>query len=828
MKEINKIKEMLEWAKTIGVRPLPLHTTNHKQKRNGEWYGGKQPMGDGWGLRDHTAEEFVYKHPKGEFGRAWLQNGLMRNVGLQLGPASKGLIDIDLDSDEAIDRAAEFFGDLKPVQYGRGGVRTHMLLRVSDVGEDISAKYTGMMGKGKDEYTGIELRTGYGKTKDGDPEQLQSMVIGIHPDTGEELGWIGEPPERFEDFPTEPFSKILERFAALCDAIGARKVWVRDLPQRVAITRRQFDDTDFVERVRSALPPLSVIAAEYAGDTPGRGNQQCPVCQNGGNPVLSVDDDTGLAYCFWDGCDTRALGSRGGFDVFHLVSHMEGFSDFSDCLEFLAKRVGVKYTKPKSKSVKKKQETSEEKRLKIETAAGEVARKHIFLHGDLYTSFDGKAWVPATDHQLRLKLRKSFDDLYNEYVSPFLMSELETISKEFSTPPADSPDVCPPENYGCSVNLQTGEVLTGTAFQDVVVNISDVGDVEISDRSLDELYVNPLPHSFPLEESATPMWSQFLEEFAEGVVGNDRKEKDALIATIHTMIGACIFDNRMERFWLLYGRGGSGKGIIFRILRAIVGARNWYSTTMQAASSRFIVANMRNKKIIALPEMEYRPWKGEDEYNRCMDVFKRITGRDPVGVEVKFIQFAFDAVISGNVVASSNSLTAFPRDGEEGTAWGRRLIVIPTPPPIREEDQDFSLAAKIISSELAGIIRAGVDFYADALRDGRVPLCARSVELREEATSSRWSLFSSMFEVGTDDDIVFNSELRGIVAEYLELDEYKVKQGHTSQAKKALRDVFNAETPDAPIWNWRANKTERGIRGVKIKVEESNEVYDFE
>ena len=128
--------------------------------------------------------------------------------------------------------------------------------------------------------------------------------------------------------------------------------------------------------------------------------------------------------------------------------------------------------------------------------------------------------------------------------------------------------------------------------------------------------------------------------------------------------------------------GGSGKGVILKVLRAIVGERNWYASTLQALSSRFEIANMRHKKVVCLPEMEYRPWKGEEEYNRSMDTLKKITGRDAVGVEIKHQQLAYDAELHCAVIAASNSLTAFPRDGEEGTAWGRRLVVIPTPPPI--------------------------------------------------------------------------------------------------------------------------------------------------
>ena len=813
----DRIARMLAWCETLGVKPLPLATTNDKTKADGAKYGGKAPVGKDWGLRDHTAAEFVYHGPMTD----WVKEGDMRCVGFQLGPPSGGLMDIDLDSEAACDRAGEFFGDLQPVEYGRGGVRTHIMLRATDIPDDIAAKYTGFIG----EQTAIELRTGCGETKDGDPIQLQSMILGHHPDTGEKLHFIGDSPQAADDFPTVPFSDILARFTALCDAIDARKVWVKSKPRKLNSTRSSYTHTDLAERIRQELPPLSQVCAEYAGDSPdGKGNQQCPVCQNGGNPVLSVDDTAGQAYCFWDGCETRSWGSRGGFDVFHLIGNMEGLTDFRAVLKHAAARAGFPWeadqpdrTKLRAADKKKaKEEQSQTKKAELaerrELSARTIAGSHLYLHGELYTTFDNKTWTPCSDHQMKLKLR----DEYSKYVSPTLMGELDALTRAYATPPADSPELCPPEHHGASININTGELLTGTAFQNAVVSVDDSGQLHTAPRQLHEMYVNALPHIYSTEDIPTPIWMKFMYEFARGVVGDDRAEQETLIATIHTMIGAAIFDNRLEKMWLLYGKGGSGKGVILRVLRAIVGARNWYATTLQSMSSRFEIANMRHKKVVCLPEMEYRPWKGEEEYNRSMDTCKKITGRDAVGVEIKYQQFAYDAELNCALVAASNSLTAFPRDGEEGSAWGRRLIVIPTPPPVAKPDP--SLAQKIISTELQGIINNSIGFFCDALAAGSVPLCHKSQQLIYEATESRWSSFCLMFEKGTEDDIIFNTEFRHLIADFLEMDYDKVKQGHTNQGKKALRDTYSAQILDKPIHNAISGKVERGISGIRLKA----------
>ena len=265
--QLDRVRRMRKWCANFGAKPVPLVSVNDKVKPNGEEYGGKAPLGKGWGLRDHTDQDFIYK---GKKENAWLKNGDMRNVGFQLGEASQGIADIDLDCEAAVERAADFFADLQPVEFGRGGVRTHMLLRLTEIPEDIRPRYTGLL---EDGSTAIELRTGCGTTKDGERVQFQTMALGIHPDTGEKLVFFGEPPQHYDDFPSVPFSEVLSRFGKLCEAISARKVWEQQRPHkpRPDTPRPAYTGDDLKERIRSALPPLSQICAEYAGDTPSWG-----------------------------------------------------------------------------------------------------------------------------------------------------------------------------------------------------------------------------------------------------------------------------------------------------------------------------------------------------------------------------------------------------------------------------------------------------------------------------------------------------------------------------------------------------------------------------
>ena len=780
-----------EWAQRIGVRIVPLVSINDTKDSKGRTSGGKRPVGKDWGIRHYDAKEFVFtaRETRGQPKDSPFKAGEYKNIGFVLGPPSKGLVDIDLDCEAAIARAGEFFGDLGCVEFGRSGKRTHLMLRATMVPEDVATRYTGMVNDGDgNESVGIEFRTGHGKTRTGDPFQLQTMTRGFHPDTWEQIEFIGRPPSRFEDFPQVSFSEILERFGALCDAIDARKVWIK--PERVQkqhVSRMNWEDDDKKLEILGRLPPLSVMCAEYAGDALGGRdqNQQCPFCQNGGKPVLSVNDEQGVAYCFWDGCESRAFASGGGFDAFHLIGHMERLTEFPDILEFAAKKAGVEFQKRKKKNGKKSKNGKSEKGKRgrpegskkipdeiVRQIGDDMATRHLKIHGQLYATFDQKGWLPESQEQLASKIRIKGAELTGEHIAKDKIADIALLSEHQSLPPADSPEFCPPEHRGLSLNVDTGDLLRGAAFFNCSLQVLDDGAIEQSERTLKELWVNPVPHMWLDERKPTPVWDKFLLEFAEGAVGDDELEVAKLQTTIYTMIGASLFDNRFQKIWVLFGAGGTGKSVILDVLRAVVGHGNWFAVKLADFAERFALANMRNRKVVCLPELKPRPAgrpgsPGVEKFDDAMLALKRISGGDAVGMEIKNIQHTVDAVIDANLVAATNTLSVFPRYGEEPSAWERRLIVIPAPIETVAKP-DPTLGSRIISQELPGIIHEAVHSFAGAVAGREIVQCERGLQLLRDAVMDELGEFVVLFEPGNREDKVWNPEIRKMWAAHLE------------------------------------------------------------
>jgi hypothetical protein len=135
-----------------GFMPLPL---GERSKR--------PSAGDGWERFTTTIDD----------ARRHFERG---NVGLLLGAPSAGLVDVDLDCDEAIELGSAFLPETG-MRHGRAGAVTHFWYRSADVAS--TAQFKDPL----DRATLVELRSTGGQTM---------VPPSVHPDTGEPLAWISD------------------------------------------------------------------------------------------------------------------------------------------------------------------------------------------------------------------------------------------------------------------------------------------------------------------------------------------------------------------------------------------------------------------------------------------------------------------------------------------------------------------------------------------------------------------------------------------------------------------------------------------------------------
>ena len=305
-------KELLRQAEQIladhaalGIQPIPLL--------------GKDPRinGKGWGNRDYKPADFI-------------RNGAITNIGWLYGPASNGLCEIDIDTDRFADisKVVALYNEIGCVQAGRGGQVRRVIFRVEDRPENmlgnggVNAKLPYALtnktnSDGSPTSAGLNWRLG-GLKREGDKRlnlEVQSCVIGTHPDTGEELEFMNE--SEPADIPTIPWESALALWHRMLDSTGAiaqgkgGQSQFRGIRDPADIKPRQpisdFDWSDqsdmgeWLKRVKSCLS-ASLVCAHYGLPVvAGQPSQPCPFChekRTEGEHLLFVSNDDWMMTCF--------------------------------------------------------------------------------------------------------------------------------------------------------------------------------------------------------------------------------------------------------------------------------------------------------------------------------------------------------------------------------------------------------------------------------------------------------------------------------------------------------------------------------------------------
>jgi hypothetical protein len=140
-------------------------------------------------------------------------NGAQQNVGVQLGPRSKGLTDIDLDCPEAIQLAPRYLPKTLSC-FGRASKPlSHFLYYIDDAPDKAAVQHKDIDGK----KSIIELRIG------GGPKGAQTIFPGSTHESGEPIEWA---------FDREPARSTFEELKTAVSKIAVGVLLMRHWPQR--------------------------------------------------------------------------------------------------------------------------------------------------------------------------------------------------------------------------------------------------------------------------------------------------------------------------------------------------------------------------------------------------------------------------------------------------------------------------------------------------------------------------------------------------------------------------------------------------------------------
>ena len=435
--------------------------------------------------------------------------------------------------------------------------------------------------------------------------------------------------------------------------------------------------------------------------------------------------------------------------------------------------------------------------------ASKLAQDFVSLHGKLYKLTEWNGWQETTLSQLRkFVYRKHGWHPKNTELNLNTREGFEVLADLMAAPADEIPsgDI---SIVGKNQTLNEGRPVEGTAFRNCVVVVHEEivrtqdgkiardskhnrvvyhAEFQTRTRTRNEIFYDEIPWRWlpecPVIGEAAANFTWFLSGYCyDAMAGKGLSEREHLEAAnnlqtlIWIMIGSCLFDNRLQKFWVIQGEGDSGKGVLVRTIVRLLGMANIKTVDIEHLTGRFETWEMRGKKGLFLNELPPRAKTvsaSRTKRNIAYGILKEIVGGDAVRMEGKYIQKQFNDRVPATVIGTTNTPTTYAQEGELGGAWERRLRVIPSPPAINEESQDHMLEQSFIGEEEA-IIRYAAEQFLLAAQTRTLPSINEVSRLTAAAATSDLAPLLDMSEIGDSNDQIWYPVLRTVVASELGL-----------------------------------------------------------
>lgn len=292
------------------------------------------------------------------------------------------------------------------------------------------------------------------------------------------------------------------------------------------------------------------------------------------------------------------------------------------------------------------------------------------FHSHLSVFLEG--WLPQRAAEPTSLTRRLSGDV--EAVVRARLTQADHREAPFSITDVDSP-------AGHHISLQNG-------ILDVEALIR--GD-EQAFRALspDWFSTNALPFYYN-PQADCPRFLKFLEEIFEG----DRER----VMFVQEFIGwLCVYDYSFQNALILSGDGANGKGVLSKVIEALLGEDNVSHVPLERFGQRFQLAPTVGKLLNMAPEMSTIDKSDEEQ-------LKSITGGDRISIDVKH-KAGLDVKMTARCVFSTNSIPPFfDRSG----GLRRRLIILPFNRVVPEAERVLHLERQFFP-ELAGIFNWAVN-----------------------------------------------------------------------------------------------------------------------
>jgi putative DNA primase/helicase len=175
----------------------------------------------------------------------------------------------------------------------------------------------------------------------------------------------------------------------------------------------------------------------------------------------------------------------------------------------------------------------------------------------------------------------------------------------------------------------------------------------------------------------------------------DQVQPDAVVRKLLCQYMGYIFLPKMnlEKVLFLQGGGDNGKSVFLNVIEALIGKEQCCEYSLEGlAKNEYQRAELGNYLFNKCTELSTRIGSS--------DTFKKIASREPLQARHPYGR-PFNVRSYATSIFSMNNL---PADVEQTRAFFRRFIIVPFEVTIPDDEKDIELAAKIISSEMSGVL----------------------------------------------------------------------------------------------------------------------------
>ena len=457
----------------------------------------------------------------------------------------------------------------------------------------------------------------------------------------------------------------------------------------------------------------------------------------------------------------------------------------------------------------------------IRKAAQTISHKFINLFGEWYQRASN-AWQIAEEEYIKMELSLATIEVCEFALSRQQKSDALDRLKDIISPSVNNIEVLPRWKRQSSFNMDTGDLVDGVVFGEVVLSVDDSGSINYRDTNDREFLRYSINYDLPSEPKETPLFDKYLDTSLSS-------PDDAEL--LKENIGRALCGRRSEQIIsFLQGPGGSGKGTIFSLLRLLLDRNYSSANSFEKIAGRFGASKMIDSLAYAFTDVKPMPGRGtsRDIFMEGASTIKSISGQDAVDIEIKNIARGYSVQLQCSIWVASNFAPKWIDGVEDSEAWRRRMCPIIFEQSIPDEEKIPDLAEKIFAEEGPDVAMRCIQAFAGGIARGNWPqLTERSEKnLRSWIDSAKGdqAMFVENYLIHSkmEEEYLSYIHLRVEYSKHMGLDE--ALDGRSSQIRQlfdAVRDTFGIDSVRISGAG-RSGGVGEGFRGIRWRTEADN------